>query len=162
MWPSCASCWRSWTMNSTDLLRLLLETTLAGSTAVLLVLALRVPVRRWLGASAACVSVARVGRLRHAAGRHRKRCGQLRHRPAVAAACIQWRAGRADTALHIVGQRSFPHARAAACALAGIADYRVNAITATGDAVFERRRRCARAGVAQPPACAARRVHCGQ
>ena len=34
-------------MNSTDLLRLLLETTLAGSTAVLLVLALRVPVRRW-------------------------------------------------------------------------------------------------------------------
>ncbi len=40
-------------MNSADLLRLLLETTLAGSTAVLLVLALRVPVRRWLGASAA-------------------------------------------------------------------------------------------------------------
>ena len=40
-------------MNSTDLLRLLLETTLAGSAAVLLVLALRVPVRRWLGASAA-------------------------------------------------------------------------------------------------------------
>ncbi|MGB3394342.1 MAG: TonB family protein [Stenotrophomonas sp.] len=40
-------------MTSTDLLRLLLETTLASSAAMLLVLALRMPVRRWLGASAA-------------------------------------------------------------------------------------------------------------
>jgi len=36
-----------------DVLRLLLETTLASSAAMALVLALRVPVRRWLGASAA-------------------------------------------------------------------------------------------------------------
>ncbi|SBV36692.1 TonB family protein [uncultured Stenotrophomonas sp.] len=36
-----------------DVLRLLLETTLASSVAMALVLALRVPVRRWLGASAA-------------------------------------------------------------------------------------------------------------
>lgn len=40
-------------MNSTDLLRMLLETTLASSAAMLLVLLLRTPVRRHLGASAA-------------------------------------------------------------------------------------------------------------
>lgn len=40
-------------MNSVELLQVLLKTTLSSSAAMLLVLALRGPVRRWLGASAA-------------------------------------------------------------------------------------------------------------
>src|SRR5690606_2792940 len=51
--PNCASCWRNWTMASNELLQGLIETNLAGSAAILLVLALRRPLRRAFGAGVA-------------------------------------------------------------------------------------------------------------